>query len=248
MLTPKEEINRILDEYQEVITELQTRAAAQTKKVKSLEWQADEIRKTARAKYAGMTFKEVAAAEKADGTKDKYEKKLLELSEEAEEEKKLYRAIKAAQDSAGKNVANFIRDEILLDIPKWTKFPPHYKKFKKLFSATFGDRISFHNSEYRFEIYIQELPYPYNSIPVFYGRFEPEELNKYKTTSNYEIIAPRDVEWMTRDAINARSEYIRKYNEMKKELDAIRDKFSSCGALFEIFPCIEYLNEYNHSV
>lgn len=248
MITPKEEINRILDEYLEVTKELQTRAAAQTKKVKTLEQQADEIRKTARAKYTGMTFKEVIAAEKADGTKDKYEKKLLELSEEAEEENKLYRAIKAAQDSAGKSVANFVRDEILFDIPKWTKYPPHYKKFKKLFVDTFGDRISFYNNDYRFEICIHELPYPYNSISVFYGRFEPEELNKYKTTSNYETIPPHDIEWMTRDAINARSEYIRKYNEMKKELDAIRDKFSSCSALYEIFPHIEHLKEYNHSV
>lgn len=179
---------------------------------------------------------------------------LTEYAKACDESAILGRAVKVCEDAATQAAANIIFDEILTAPEKWSKYPTHYKKFEKLFLETFGDKVTFYNKQYGgFEIYFRGFSHPYNKRTVFwsvYPQFTPERIEEMKTQNRYNPIAPEKIEETTRAAVKARAEYISKYNKMKEELDKLRDEATpgNSSALYDIFPPIAHLNDFNNRV
>lgn len=211
--------------------------AAETEKAKQAAW--NRLFDTTKGECLNLKAR-------ADIRKENSE--LLNEINAANTEKNIFsRMQKVICTSAERAAAEIVLDEMNANPEKWSKFPIHYKKFKELVNETFGKDVRIYRGNYNIQLGFDYLS-PLKNIVLFYEapeRITPEAIeNARKGRPGF--YQPEEIEPKTREAAKERAAYIEKYEAMKKELDAIREKYTS--DLQDIFPPVESLETLNYRI
>lgn len=171
---------------------------------------------------------------------------LLNEINAANAEKNIFsRMQKVICTSAERAAAEIVLEEMNANPEKWGKFPIHYKKFKELVAETFGEDVHIYRGGYGTHLGFDYLS-PLKNIVLFYEtaeRITPEVIeNARKGRPGF--YKPEEIEPKVREAAKERAAYIEKYEAMKKELDAIREKYTS--DLQDVFPLVANLETLNY--
>ena len=206
------------------------------------EKEADEREKTAQAAWnrlfgtTGCKCLDIAARVEIR----RENKNLLDEINAARAEKNiLSRMLKVIQVSAERAAAESVLAEMDANPEKWSKYPVHYKKFAALVSDTFGEDVYIYNTFRGVQLTISD--FRLTTQTIFYGgddKLTPEIIaDARKGLPGF--YKPEEIENATRAAAAERAEYMRRYEEVKKELDATREHYLS--GLQDIFPPVKAL-------
>lgn len=164
----------------------------------------------------------------------------LKLAIAYENETILYTALKVANEMKVKTVANAVRTEITSNPDKWCKYPLHYEKFKNMIKEFLsGTDLYFYKREYGESCYIYgnyDLNFDIYLFDAESGSITNKVVDGLRTKQEYPIIKASDILTECKKAFTARKKIILKYENMKKELDALRSPFTSCNAFYNILP------------
>lgn len=158
-----------------------------------------------------------------------------------ENETILHAALKVCNEMKVKAVANALRADILSNPEKWQKYPLHFQKFKSMIKDFLnGTNFYLTNSSYSSNYYLTGL-YEHRANETFIftahnGSITSETIEELEKRNNYNIIPAADILKETKKAFTARKKILAKYENTKKEIDALRGPFSSCGAFCEVLP------------
>ena len=167
-------------------------------------------------------------------------KNLLDEINAAHAEKNILgRMLKVIQVSAERAAADAVLVEMNANPEKWSKYPIHYKKFAALVSDTFGEDVYIYNTFRGIQLTLSD--FRLTTQTIFYGdddKLTPETIAAARK-GRPGFYKPEEIENATRAAAAERAEYMRRYEEVKKELDAIREHYLS--GLQDIFPPVKDL-------
>lgn len=167
-------------------------------------------------------------------------KNLLDEINAAHAEKNILgRMLKVIQVSAERAAAESVLAEMDANPEKWSKYPIHYKKFAALVSDTFGEDVYIYNTFRGVQLTLGD--FRLTTQTIFYGdddKLTPETIAAARK-GRPGFYKPEEIENATRAAAAERAEYMRRYGEMKKKLDAIRGHYLS--GLQDIFPPVKDL-------
>lgn len=167
-------------------------------------------------------------------------KNLLDEINAAHAEKNILgRMLKVIQASAERAAADAVLVEMNANPEKWSKYPIHYKKFAALVSDTFGEDVYIYNTFRGIQLTLSD--FRLTTQTIFYGdddKLTPETIAAARK-GRPGFYKPEEIENATRAAAAERAEYMRRYEEVKKELDAIREHYLS--GLQDIFPPVKDL-------
>lgn len=167
-------------------------------------------------------------------------KNLLDEINAAHAEKNILgRMLKVIQVSAERAAAESVLAEMDANPEKWSKYPIHYKKFAALVSDTFGEDVYIYNTFRGVQLTLSD--FRLTTQTIFYGdddKLTPETIAAARK-GRPGFYKPEEIENATRAAAAERAQYIRRYEEVKKKLDAIREHYLS--NLQDIFPPVKDL-------
>lgn len=172
-------------------------------------------------------------------------KNLLDEINAAHAEKNILgRMLKVIQVSAERAAAERVLAEMDANPEKWSKYPIHYKKFAALVSDTFGEDVYIYNTFRGVQLTLSD--FRLTTQTIFYGdddKLTPETIAAARK-GRPGFYKPEEIEPKVREAAKERAAYIEKYEAMKKELDAIREKYTS--NLQDVFPLVANLETLNY--
>ena len=150
----------------------------------------------------------------------------------------LYTALKLANEMKVKVVGNALRNEILNNPEKWTKYPTHFKKFEEMTQSFLSDTQLYLSHSYR-SYYVTGL-HDYHDTNAYVfdapdGIITEKVIEEMKNKQEYPIIKPNDIITECKKAFAARKKIIAKYEQVKKEIDAIRAPFES-NTIYYLLP------------
>lgn len=173
-----------------------------------------------------------------------------QLANAYEMETILNTSLKVACEMEVHAAANALRNEIIENPEKWTKYPLHFQKFKTMVEDFLnGTKLSLYNSQNMGNCYISGC-YDFHDFNgyVFYapaGAITQEVIEEMKRKQGYNIIPASDIITECKKAFKARKKIIEKYEAVKKEIDSLRTPFSSCNTFYSVLPYTSNLDNYN---
>lgn len=173
-----------------------------------------------------------------------------QLANAYEMETILKTSLKVACEMQIKTAANALRNEIIENPEKWSKYPLHFQKFKSMID-NFLSGTGFYFTNYMgVGSYYISGAYDYHDIKSYVlhttaGAITQEVIEEMKSKQGYNIIPASNIITECKKAFKARKKIIEKYEAVKKEIDSLRTSFTSCNAFCSVLPYTSNLDNYN---
>lgn len=157
-----------------------------------------------------------------------------------ENENILNTAIKLANEMKVDVVANALKNEIISNPEKWTKYPIHFKKFQEIIKEFLsGTGLSFY-STYGSGYYLSGLYHECGDTHAYIltadnGSITNKIIDEMKNKQEYSIIKASDILAECKKAFATRKKIIAKYENVKDEINALRGPFKS-NTIYNILP------------
>lgn len=229
-----ENLKAIFDSYENEKTKIRKRIDANKELVKKLDNQINSY-------YSGC----ISIMDKVNARKEN-KPAILELEKRLaaayETEIILTTSLKVANEMKLKAVANALRDEIINNPEKWTKYPLHFQKSKNMVDDFLnGTNLFLSNYCSAGTYYLKGLSRYYDDISAYMftvsgGIITQEVIEEMKRKQGYNIIPASDILTECKKAFKARKKIIEKYENARKEIENLRTPFSSCNAFYYILP------------